>query len=78
VPCFRDLDRKPPRCAPHGLGDGVNCLNYKDADDLMRRVESIGDDEYERLQAGALEWARANSTRQRAVELLNEMGFPQA
>jgi hypothetical protein len=78
VPCFRDLDRKPPRCAPHGLRDGVNSLNYKDADDLMRRVESIGDDEYERLQAGALEWARANSTRQRAVELLNEMGFPQA
>ena len=78
VPCFRDLDRKPQPCAPHGLRDGVNCLNYRDVDGLMRRVESIGDDEYERLQAGALEWARANSTRQRAVELLHEMGFPQA
>jgi hypothetical protein len=75
VPCFRELDRKPPRCAPHGLEPGVNCLNYGDADDLMRQIESVEDDEYDALQAGAITWARANSTRRRASEFLEAMGF---
>lgn len=75
VPCFRDLDRKPPRCAPHGLEHGVNCLNYRDADDLMRQIELLGDAEYAVLQAGTLEWAHANSTRRRAAEFLEAMGF---
>jgi hypothetical protein len=77
VPCFRDLVRKPPRCAPHGLEPGVNCLNYADADDLVRRVEAVGDEEYRALQAGALAWARANSTRQRAAQFLTELGWPE-
>lgn len=75
VPCFRDLDRKPPRCAPHGLKHGINCLAYRDADGLLRQIESLGDDEYDTLQAGALAWARANSTRRRATEFLEAMGF---
>jgi hypothetical protein len=76
VPCFRDLDRKPPRCAPHGLRPGINCVSYRDADDLMRQVEALRGDEYDALQSGALEWARANSTRRRAAEFLGAMGFP--
>ena len=76
VPCFRGLGEKPPRCAPHGLEPGANCLGYVDADDLLRQVEAVGDDEYARLQAGALAWARANSTRARATEFLAEMGWP--
>lgn len=75
VPCFRDLDRKPPRCAPHGLEPGVNCLNYRNADDLMDQIELFADDEYAALQDGALGWARANSTRRRAAEFLEAMGF---
>jgi hypothetical protein len=75
VPCFRDLGRKPPRCAPHGLEPGVNCLSYTSVDDLMRQVESMPDDRYETLQQGALAWSRANSTRQRAAAFLEEMGF---
>jgi hypothetical protein len=75
VPCFRDLDRKPRQCAPHGLESGVNCVNYHNADDLMRQIESLADGEYSALQAGALGWARANSTRRRASEFLEAMGF---
>jgi hypothetical protein len=75
VPCFRDLDRKPPRCAPHGLIAGRNCLAYSDADDLIRQVDAVSDDRYAELQRGALDWARANSTRRRAIEFLSEMGF---
>ena len=76
VPCFRALDQKPPRCAPHGLEPGVNCLSYRDADDLMRQTDSLGDGDYDRLQSGAIAWARANSTRSRAAEFLAELGFP--
>jgi hypothetical protein len=75
VPCFRDLDRKPANCAPHGLEAGLNCLSYRDADDLLRQIESLRDEEYETLQSGALAWARASSTRRRATEFLEAMGF---
>jgi hypothetical protein len=75
VPCFRDLERKPPTCAPHGLEPGRNCFSYRDAADLLRQVERVGDDRYAELQRGALAWARANSTRKRAEEFLRELGF---
>jgi hypothetical protein len=76
VPCFRSLDSKPPQCAPHGLEAGRNCLAYSDADDLVRQVDAVSDDRYADLQGGALDWARANSTRRRAMDFLGEMGFP--
>jgi hypothetical protein len=74
VPCFRDLDRKPPRCAPHGL-DETNCVVYRDADELLARLDQIGDAAYQELQAGALRWARANTTRERAREFLEVSGL---
>jgi hypothetical protein len=75
VICFRDLDRKPPTCAPHGLEPGRNCLTYGDADELLRKIDAMTDDEYGTLEVGALEWARANSTRRRAEEFLALLGF---
>lgn len=75
VPCFRDLHRKPATCAPHGLRDDVNCLAYRDARELLARVERLREGEYERLQAGALAWARANTTVRRAEQLLAALGM---
>lgn len=75
VPCFRDLDRKPPRCAPHGLDD-TNCLRYSDFDELMRRVEAIDDARYDSLRQGALAWARASTTVRRAEQFLANCGRP--
>ena len=77
VPCFRDLDRKPPRCAPHGLDD-TNSVRYHGFDELMRRLEAIDDAEYESLQRGALAWARANTTVRRAERFLSDCGLPVA
>jgi hypothetical protein len=74
VPCFRDLDRKPARCAPHGLND-TNCVPYRDVDDLMRRLDAIDDSDYRSLQEGALAWARANSTVRRAEQFLLACGL---
>jgi hypothetical protein len=75
VPCFRDLDQKPASCAPHGLHGG-NSISYRSAEELLARVESISDADYDRLRAGALRWARDNSTTQRAAELLGQLGYP--
>jgi hypothetical protein len=74
VPCFRDLDRKPAASAPHGL-DETNSIAYRDHDDLMAALEGISDDRYTELQAGALAWARANTTRRRAEEFLAAAGI---
>ena len=73
VPCFRDLERKPASCAPHGL-DATNCVPYSDPAALLRRIEAMGDDEYASLRAGALDWARRNTTRVRATEFLRAIG----
>jgi hypothetical protein len=75
VPCFRRLDEKPPLCAPHGLEPGRNCLSYSGADDLLRQVESVGEEHYIELQLGAIAWARANTTVVRAQQFLRELGF---
>lgn len=75
VPCFRDLHDKPALSAPFGL-DESNSVAYSDAPGLLARLEAMGDDEYERLRAGALRWARRNTTRVRAHELLRRIGHP--
>jgi hypothetical protein len=74
VPCFRNLDRKPPLCAPFGL-DATNCLIYRDADDLLAQVAAVDEERYSALQSGALKWARANTTLARATELLTACGI---
>jgi hypothetical protein len=74
VPCFRDLAAKPAACAPHGLDEG-NCVPYANADDLFTKLDRIDDDAYRRLQAGALRWARENSTRARARQFLAAVGM---
>jgi hypothetical protein len=75
IPCFRDLHRKPSSCAPFGL-DASNCIAYEHADDLLSRIANLAPEEYSTLQAGALAWARANTTTARARELLNACGIP--
>jgi len=75
VPCFRDLHRKPATCAPHGLRHGVNCLAYGDPGKLLARIAALPEGGYARIQAGALEWARANTTARRASELLAALGM---
>jgi hypothetical protein len=77
VPCFRDLSSKPAASAPHGLIDGVNCIAYSSADELLGRTGSIDDQEYERLREGALAWAAQHTTRALAEHVLSESGSGQ-
>jgi hypothetical protein len=71
VPCFRDLQTKSEYCAPHGLNK-TNCVIYTSLADLLRQIETMPEDHYQRLQEGALAWAHSSSTVMRAVETLVE------
>jgi hypothetical protein len=72
VPCFRDLDEKPRSCAPHGLNE-TNCIVYSSYEDLRSQVARMTDREYEALQRGTLDWARQNSTLERAKQVLMQV-----
>ena len=72
--CFRDLSKKPPLCAPHGL-DATNCIDYSSAEDLLAKTAALSDDRYAELQAGGLAWARANTTVKRAEQFLEATGL---
>jgi hypothetical protein len=75
VPCFRELDSKPAAAAPHGLIDGVNCIGYTDADQLLERLAGLTAGEYDALRAGALAWAAQNTTVALARRVLAESGI---
>ena len=74
VPCFRDLDKKPITCAPHGLNE-TNCIIYHDYNDLTNKINALSEEEYQKLQHSSLEWAKANSTIERAKQLLSSLNF---
>lgn len=70
VPCFRQLEAKPPRCAPHGLRAGVNCLSYRDWADLRGQLAGITPERYSELQGAAREWVERHTTLAAARRLL--------
>lgn len=70
VPCFRDLDRKPSTCAPHGLQDEVNCISYHSPRNLFERIGSLADERIETIQKNALAWAHSNSSTKIAERLV--------
>ncbi|WP_442590889.1 hypothetical protein ACSBL2_06620 [Pedobacter sp. AW31-3R] len=72
VLCFKDLDKKPESCAPHGLTDGVNCISYHNFDDLKRKIEVLTEDQYKLLQRNTLQWIRTSTTTRRVRQLLRE------
>lgn len=75
IPCFRGLSAKPATCAPHGLIDGVNCIDYSDADDLFAKLDGLSEAQERELAEGALAWARDNTTVVRARQFLEQCGL---
>jgi hypothetical protein len=74
--CFRSLRDKPPECAPHGLVDGVNCLAYDSAAELVARIDALSPQEEQSLRAATIAWARDHTTRAEASRLLAQLGWP--
>lgn len=69
VPCFRDLQKKPSDCAPHGL-TADNCLIYTSAADLNFQLQNIGSDHYTNLLAASHAWVMEYTTVKAAARLL--------
>ena len=68
--CFKDLDKKPDTCAPHGLNES-NCIIYNSYEDLINKINSLSPQEYLQLQALTYDWIKNNSTTSRAKEFIN-------
>ena len=73
IPCFKDLAKKPTKCAPQGLVNGVNCISYNTTQDLMEQINQLSRPAELAMREAALEWAKASSTKLRALELLEAM-----
>ena len=75
VPCFYRLNRKPRRCAPHGLVDGVNVLAFDSAGELQEKIDDVRrSGRYTELREEAFRWAARNSCRRVAGRFLSELG----
>ena len=70
VICFKDLNKKPETCAPHGLIPNVNCLLYKNYNDLINQISHINDERYSKLQSASLNWIKKNTTINSATKLI--------
>ena len=73
IPCFKGLTSKPASCAPHGLVDGINCISYNTTQDLMEQINQLSRPAELAMREAALDWAKASSTKLRAMELLQAM-----
>ncbi|MBA4055110.1 MAG: transporter [Marivirga sp.] len=72
VLCFRDYELKPETCAPHGLNK-QNSIFYKNAEDLMKRISNMTQEEYQNLQKGTLEWVKTCTTVEVGKKLISEV-----
>lgn len=72
--CFRAIRHKPAACAPTGL-NAANCIAYDDANELEVKLAALSAEDVYSLQQAALRWATENTTRRRAAEFLNRLGY---
>ena len=70
VICFRDLDKKPATCAPHGLIDGINCISYKSYEDLMDKIGKVDSNSYMELQRNSYIWVKQKTCEVLASEMI--------
>jgi hypothetical protein len=70
VLCFRELDLKPPTCAPHGL-TAVNSISYRSPNELARHLKGMSGGEYQDLLAGSRTWILDNTTYRAAERFMS-------
>lgn len=75
VICFKDLDKKPVTCAPHGLVAGLNCISYSNYENLINQISDISEDKYKAIQKASSDWIKNNTTIKRAKEILDNFNI---
>jgi hypothetical protein len=73
VICFKDLDKKPDTCAPHGLVDGENCISYKNYGDLIEKINLLTNEKYLSLQIKSIQWINHQTSEQLVKYLLSSL-----
>lgn len=71
VLCFKDLDKKPVTCAPHGLNT-FNSINYLTYEDLSEKLLLISDENYDKLLDATYIWIESQTTYQQAKRLVDD------
>ena len=71
VICFKDLDKKPTSCAPHGLNPS-NSISYSSWKDLCGRIERLSEVDYRSIQERTYRWVTENTTESAARRLLED------
>ncbi len=71
--CFKNIEMKPSTCAPHGLIPDNNCLSYKSYDDLMKKINALSQEAYNRMLFNSLNWVNQNTTVERANKLMSSL-----
>ncbi len=71
VQCFRDLEKKNIKCAPHELIGGVNCLTYHHPNDLAEKIDKLSDEHYDTMLTNSYEWIARQTTEFRAENVLH-------
>lgn len=71
VICFKKLSQKPSECAPHGLVNGINCIEYSDYSDLKNKIENMSEDAYQKMRINSMEWVKKNSCENTVRQVLN-------
>ena len=70
VLCFKDLNKKPENCAPHGLSR-INSITYNNINDLINKINSLSEEDYENLRIESLKWAHSKSSIAMAKYIIN-------
>lgn len=72
VLCFKQLYKKYDACAPHDL-TADNCIIYDDKNDLLNKINQIGDLQYESLLNNTYDWIQSKTTVSVAKKFLAEI-----
>lgn len=71
VNCIYNLEDKPEDSAPYGLIDGINCLSFRTADELMKKIDDVERvNGYKKLQEASHSWALDNTSEKRADSIM--------
>jgi hypothetical protein len=72
VICFKNLSLKPHECAPHGLINGVNCIEYSNYNDLIKKISHISEVEYNQLVKNSMDWVRNYSCKNLVLSIIKK------
>ena len=70
VLCFKNLNNKPDYCAPHGLSN-INSIIYNNINELIYKINSLSEEDYESLSRESLKWAYTKTTITLAKYIIN-------